>query len=257
MGDFGVATTEKILKNLRIVSVQELWKTTDQVIARFKQDVAAFMTLPGTALHVEQKPSVFLIVGVNGSGKTTTIGKMAARLRSEGKRVMVVAGDTFRAAAAEQLSVWAERSGAEFIRGRESADPASVVYDGVVAAKARGIDIVLIDTAGRLQNKTNLMEELKKVRRVIEREIERPPDETLLVIDGTTGQNAISQAKLFHEATALTGIVVTKLDSSSKGGVVIAVVDTIEIPIKLIGIGEHIEALEVFDSNAYVSALLG
>lgn len=255
-GDFGVTTTEKILKNLRIVSVQELWKTSDQVVARFRRDVAAFMTLPGGDLQLTGKPAVVFVVGVNGSGKTTTIGKLAARLRTQGKRVMVVAGDTFRAAAAEQLAVWAERSGAEFVRGRENADPASVIFDGLSSAKARNIDVVIIDTAGRLQNKVNLMEELKKVRRVIERELGRPPDETLLVLDATTGQNAVSQARLFHEATALTGIVLTKLDSSAKGGVVVAVVDTVEIPIKFVGLGERLEALEVFDAQSYVNAVL-
>ncbi len=160
---------------------------------------------------------MILVVGVNGSGKTTTIGKLATRFRNEGKRVMLVAGDTFRAAAAEQLQIWAERSGSDIVRGAEGADPASVVFDGVQAGKARNADVILIDTAGRLQTKTNLMEELKKIRRVIERELGAPPDETLLVLDGTTGQNAISQAKLFNETTQLTGVVVTKLDSTRKG----------------------------------------
>ena len=253
--DFGAPTTAKIVDGLREVASQQLWRRSDEVVARFKKDVEAFLTLPDAGLHLDSKPSVVLVVGVNGSGKTTTIGKLAQRLRSERKRVMVVAADTFRAAAAEQLAIWAERSGCEFIRGREGADPASVVFDGVAAAKARGVDVVLIDTAGRLQTKVNLMEELKKMRRVIERETGGPPDETLLVVDGTTGQNAISQARLFNEATKLTGVVVTKLDSTAKGGVLVAIVDTLVVPIKFIGLGESIEALRPFDPRAFIDAL--
>lgn len=256
VADFGVVTTEKIIDNLRIVSVQELWKTSDQLLARFRRDVAAFMTVPEEPRTAVSTPHVILVVGVNGSGKTTSIGKLSKRLRREGKKVMVVAADTFRAAAAEQLGVWAERSGAEFIRGREGADPASVVFDGISAGKARGMDVVIIDTAGRLQNKTNLMDELKKMRRVVERELGRPPDDTYLVLDATTGQNAISQAKLFHETTALTGLILTKLDSTAKGGVVVAVVDTVEIPIRYVGLGEHIEALEPFVASDFLDALL-
>jgi fused signal recognition particle receptor len=253
--DFGVPTTEKILDGLRIVARQELWRRSDQVIGRFKEDVQSFLSLPDGELHLHSKPAVVLVVGVNGSGKTTTIGKLAQLLRSQHKRVMMVAADTFRAAAAEQLAVWAQRTGAEFVRGNEGSDPSSVVFDGVQAAKARGVDVALIDTAGRLQTKSNLMEELKKMRRIIERETGAPPDETLLVVDGTTGQNAISQARLFHEATKLTGVVVTKLDSSAKGGVLVAIVDTLTVPIKFIGIGEAVEALRPFDAAAFVDAL--
>jgi len=176
-------------------------------------------------------------------------------LSSQRKRVMVVAADTFRAAAAEQLEIWAARSGAEFVRGREGSDPASVIYDGLAAAKARKIDVVLIDTAGRLQTKTNLMEELKKMGRIIERETGAPPDETLLVLDGTTGQNAISQAKLFNDAAKLTGVVVTKLDSTAKGGVLVAIIDTLEVPVKFIGLGEGIDDLRPFDAAAFIDAL--
>jgi fused signal recognition particle receptor len=196
-----------------------------------------------------------LVVGVNGSGKTTTIGKLATFLRSQHKRVLLVAADTFRAAAAEQLEVWAGRSGAEFVRGREGADPSAVVFDGLAAAKARGVDVVLIDTAGRLQTKTNLMEELKKMRRVIERETGEPPAETLLVVDGTSGQNAISQARLFNEATPLTGVVVTKLDSTAKGGVLVAIVDLLTVPVKFIGLGEAADALRPFDPAEFLDAL--
>jgi fused signal recognition particle receptor len=253
--DFGVPTAEKILGGLQVVSRQELWRRSDQAVARFKKDVERFLTLPGGALRLASKPAVVLVVGVNGSGKTTTIGKLGYLLSRAGKRVMFVAADTFRAAAAEQLTIWAERSGAELVRGKEGADPSAVIYDGLAAAKARKVDVVLIDTAGRLQTKTNLMEELKKMRRIIERETGAAPDETLLVVDGTTGQNAISQARLFNEATALTGVVVTKLDSSSKGGVLVAIVDTLNIPIKYIGLGEKIEELEPFDPGEFVEAL--
>ncbi len=253
--DFGVPTAEKILDGLHVVARQEMWRRSDQVIDRFKSDVGKFLTLPGQTLGLRSAPAVILVVGVNGSGKTTSIGKLAKYLSSQRKRVMVVAADTFRAAAAEQLAVWAERSGAEFVRGREGSDPSSVVFDGLAAAKARKMDVVIIDTAGRLQTKTNLMEELKKMRRIIERETGAPPDETLLVVDGTTGQNAISQAKLFNEATKLSGVVVTKLDSTSKGGVLVAIVDTLEIPIKFIGLGEGIDELRPFDPASFIEAL--
>ena len=255
LADFGVPTTEKIIDGLRTVAKQELWKTSDQIVARFQKDVERFLTLPNAELNITEKPAVILVVGVNGSGKTTTIGKLATRLHNERKRVLVVAADTFRAAAAEQLAIWAERSGADFIRGKEGADPASVVFDGIQAGKARNADAIIIDTAGRLQTKTNLMEELKKMRRVIEREIDRPPAETLLVLDGTTGQNAISQARLFNETTALTGVVVTKLDSTAKGGVLVAIVDTLEIPIKFVGLGETADALRPFVPSEFIEAL--
>lgn len=255
MGDFGVPTTRKIVEGLQTVAKQEAWKTTDQPVARFHKDVERFLTIPGGELSLTSKPSVILVVGVNGSGKTTTIGKLAARLHDEKKRVLLVAGDTFRAAATEQLAIWAERSGSEIVRGNEGADPASVVFDGVQAGKARGADVIIIDTAGRLQTKTNLMEELKKIRRVIERELGSPPDETLLVVDGTTGQNAISQAKLFNDTTQLTGVVVTKLDSTAKGGVLVAIVDELEIPIKFIGLGESVDALRPFVPAEFTEAL--
>ncbi len=253
--DFGVPTTTKILDGLRVVAHQEFWARSDQAVKRFKADVRTFLTLPGAALALTHKPAVVLVVGVNGSGKTTTIGKLGRVLSAQGKRVMFVAADTFRAAAAEQLEVWAERGNLEFVRGPENCDPSSVVFDGLAQAKARGVDVVLIDTAGRLQTKTNLMEELKKMRRIVERETGAPPDETLLVVDGTTGQNAISQAKLFNEATTLTGIVVTKLDSTAKGGVLVAIVDTLVVPIKFIGLGEGIDALRPFDPANFVDAL--
>jgi fused signal recognition particle receptor len=253
--DFGVPTTVKIIDALKVVAKQDRYASSDQVVARFKRDIQDFLTLPNATLALDRKPAVVLVVGVNGSGKTTTIGKLATALRKARKRVLVVAADTFRAAAAEQLAVWAERSGADFIRGNEGSDPSSVVFDAMVAAKARGFDVVLVDTAGRLQTKTNLMEELKKMRRVIEREMGAPPAETLLVVDGTTGQNALSQARLFNEATLLTGIVVTKLDSTAKGGVLVGIVDQLTVPIKYIGLGESADALQPFDPVQFTKAL--
>lgn len=255
LADFGVPTTEKIIAGLKTVAKQELWATSDQIVSRFHKDLVRFLALPNESLSLANQPTVILIVGVNGSGKTTTIGKLATRLRDDGKRVLLVAADTFRAAAAEQLAIWAERSGADFVRGETGADPSSVVFDGLQAARARNADVVIVDTAGRLQTKVNLMEELRKMRRVIEREIGRAPDETLLVLDGTTGQNAISQAKLFHEATALTGVVVTKLDSTAKGGVLVAIVDTLEIPIKFVGVGERPEDFQPFVPAEFIDAL--
>jgi len=255
LADFGVPATQKIVTSLQTVARQEEWKTADRPIARFRTDVERFLTLPNGGLRLDRKPSVILIVGVNGSGKTTTIGKLATRLRDERKRVLLVAADTFRAAAAEQLAIWAERSGSSIVRGAEGADPASVVFDGVRAATARGADVVLVDTAGRLQTKTNLMEELKKIRRVIERELGEPPAETLLVVDGTNGQNAISQARLFHAATELTGIVITKLDSTAKGGVLVAIVDDLEVPIKFVGLGERAEDLRPFAPTEFIDAI--
>jgi len=253
--DFGVPTTAKIVDALRVVAKQDRYETSDQVVSRFRRDVQNFLTLPTMQLDLSRKPAVMLIVGVNGSGKTTTIGKLAALLRAQRKRVLVVAADTFRAAAAEQLAVWAERAGADYVRGNEGSDPASVVFDGMNAAKARNADVVLVDTAGRLQTKTNLMEELKKMRRIIERETGAPPAETLLVVDGTTGQNALSQAKLFNEATQLTGVIVTKLDSTAKGGVLVGVVDQLAVPVKYIGIGEAQDALAPFDPAQFTKAL--
>jgi fused signal recognition particle receptor len=253
--DFGVATTAKIVDALRAVAKQDRYQTSDQVIARFKRDVKNFLTLPEMGLHLERKPAVILVVGVNGSGKTTTIGKLATALAKNRRKVLLVAADTFRAAATEQLTVWGQRAGVEVVRGNEGADPSSVVFDGMVAAKARAADVVIVDTAGRLQTKTNLMEELKKMRRVIERETGAPPAETLLVLDGTTGQNALSQAKLFNEATQLTGVVVTKLDSTAKGGVLVAIVDQLTVPIKFVGLGESADALQPFDPEAFTKAL--
>jgi fused signal recognition particle receptor len=255
LADFGVPTTEKIVTGLKTVAKHEAWRTSDEVIDRFRLDVERFLTLPDAGLRLDGRPAVIFAVGVNGSGKTTTIGKLALRLHHEGKRVLLVAADTFRAAASEQLAIWAERSGSDLVSGVQGADPASVVFDGVRAGKARGADVVIVDTAGRLQTKTNLMEELKKMHRVVERELGAPPAETLLVVDGTMGQNAISQAKLFNEATKLTGVVITKLDSTAKGGVLVAIVDALEVPIKFVGLGETPDSLHPFSPAEFLDAL--
>ena len=254
--DFGVATTEKIVGQLKIAAQQQNLRAAGDVIRVFRSDVADYLNHPSIAPAPQgSKPHVVLVVGVNGSGKTTTIGKLAAQERSKGRSVMLVAGDTFRAAAAEQLEIWAKRSGAEIVRQREGADPAAVVFDGLAAAKSRGTDVVFVDTAGRLQTKHNLMEELKKIRRVIARVVEGAPHETLLVLDATTGQNAISQARLFHEAGDVSGIVLTKLDGTAKGGIIVAIMDQIDLPVKYVGFGEQVDQLKTFDPRSYVEAL--
>ncbi len=254
--DFGVATTEKIVTQLKLAAQQQNLRAADDVIRVFRSDVADYLRHPGMAAKTaHRKPRVVLVIGVNGSGKTTTIGKLAAQERARGHSVLLVAGDTFRAAAAEQLEVWAKRSGADIVRHREGADPAAVVFDGLAAAKARAVDVVFIDTAGRLQTKHNLMEELKKICRVIAKEIDGAPDETLLVLDATTGQNALSQAKLFHEATEVTGIVLTKLDGTAKGGIIVAIMDQVDLPVKYVGFGEKVDHLNPFDPVSYVEAL--
>ncbi|MBC5823343.1 MAG: signal recognition particle-docking protein FtsY [Candidatus Eremiobacteraeota bacterium] len=254
--DFGVETSEKIISQLKIATQQQNLRAANDVIRVFRGDVGDYLTHPKMALATARgKPHVVLVVGVNGSGKTTTIGKLAAQERARGQSVLLVAGDTFRAAAVEQLEIWAKRSGADIVRRKEGADPAAVVFDGLAAARARGTDVVFIDTAGRLQTKHNLMEELKKIRRVIGREIEGAPHETLLVLDATTGQNALSQAKLFHEATDVSGIVLTKLDSTAKGGIIVAIMDQVDLPIKYVGFGEKVDQLNVFDAASYVEAL--
>jgi fused signal recognition particle receptor len=254
--DFGVSTTEKIVSQLRLAAQQQNLRAANDVIRVFRSDVADYLKHPKLMpVPVGGKPHVVLVVGVNGSGKTTTIGKLAAIERAHGRSVMLVAGDTFRAAAAEQLEIWSKRSGAEIVRHKEGADPAAVVFDGLEAAKARGTDVVFIDTAGRLQTKHNLMEELKKIRRIIGRCVEGAPHETLLVLDATTGQNALSQAALFHEAGEVSGIVLTKLDGTAKGGIIVAIMDQVDLPIKYVGFGEKVDQLKTFDPQSYVEAL--
>jgi fused signal recognition particle receptor len=254
--DFGVSTTQKIIEQLKIASQQQNLTVADDVIRVFKTDVADYIQHPKIEpVPITTKPHVVLVVGVNGSGKTTTIGKLAAQEHKRGRSVMLVAADTFRAAASEQLNIWAQRAGVEIVRHKEGADPAAVVFDGLAAAKSRGIDVVFVDTAGRLQTKHNLMEELKKIHRIIAREVEGAPQETLLVLDATTGQNALSQVKLFHEATDLTGIVLTKLDGTAKGGIIVAIMDQADLPVKYIGFGEKVDQLRPFDPRGYVEAL--
>ncbi|MDQ6825421.1 MAG: signal recognition particle-docking protein FtsY [Candidatus Eremiobacteraeota bacterium] len=254
--DFGVATTEKIIAQLKLAAQQQNLRAADDVVRVFRADVSDYMTHPGMApIPVRSRPHVVLVIGVNGSGKTTTIGKLAAQAKKRGESVLLVAADTFRAAAGEQLAIWAQRAGVELVRHKEGADPAAVVFDGLAAAKARGTDIVFIDTAGRLQTKHNLMEELKKIRRIIAREVEGAPHETLLVLDASTGQNALSQAQLFHEATEVTGIVLTKLDGTAKGGIIVAIMDQVDLPVKYVGFGEKVDQLRQFDPRGYVEAL--
>jgi fused signal recognition particle receptor len=254
--DFGVSTSEKIIAQLKLAAAQQNLRAAGDVVRVFRTDVKDYLTHPRIApVPASTKPHVVLVVGVNGSGKTTTIGKLAAQARAAGRSVLLVAADTFRAAAGEQLEIWAKRAGAEVVRHQAGADPAAVVFDGLAAAKARGVDVVFIDTAGRLQTKHNLMEELKKIRRVIAREVEGAPHETLLVLDATTGQNALSQDKLFNEATEVTGIVLTKLDGTAKGGIIVAIMDQADLPVKYVGFGEQVDQLQTFDPATYVDAL--
>ena len=217
--------------------------------------LSKLLNVGDTALKLDTKPSVILMVGVNGVGKTTTIGKLAHQLKEQGKKVLLVAGDTFRAAAAEQLGIWAERAGADLVRHEEGSDPAAVVYDGICAARARGSDVIIIDTAGRLHNKQNLMNELAKIRRIIDRELPEADVETLMVLDATTGQNGLIQAKQFLETSGLTGIVLTKLDGTAKGGIVFAIANELKLPVKFVGVGEGIDDLIPFEAETFVQAL--
>jgi fused signal recognition particle receptor len=259
LADAGVATTTKVLDDLRAkVRTGAVDATAEAVLAELRSDLEAIFEgdLPDLAFGKGEGPTVWLLVGVNGVGKTTTIGKLAARERDEGRHVVLAAGDTFRAAAGEQLETWAERSGASLIRGAEGADPSSVIFDAVQHAAARSADLVLADTAGRLHTKVNLMEELRKVRRIAE----RPPgqlSEVLLVLDATTGQNGLTQAKQFTDAVGITGVVLTKLDGTAKGGVVLAIRSELGLPIKLVGVGEGAEDLIEFDPKEFVAALFG
>lgn len=253
--DVGMATTTALLEDVRAAAKASGADSGDAVLALLKERMQAELANKDRSLTIDEgKTNVWLFVGVNGVGKTTTIGKLGRRLNDDGHRVLMAAGDTFRAAAAEQLTMWAERSGADIVRGAEGGDPSSVIFDGVAAAAARGHDIVLADTAGRLQNKANLMDELSKVRRVAGREPGHVT-EVLLVIDATTGQNGMSQAQVFAEAVEVTGVVLTKLDGSAKGGIVFAIEQQLGLPVKLVGLGEGIGDLVDFDSDAFVNAL--
>jgi fused signal recognition particle receptor len=254
--DVGVETAAFVLKDLTERFKRQELSTPDQVRARLKHLLLEILASTTSKFVVTATPSVVLVIGVNGTGKTTTIGKLARRLQAQGKQVMLAAGDTFRAAASEQLTIWGERAGIPVIKHQEGADPSAVVFDAVTAAKARAVDVLIIDTAGRLHTKSNLMEELKKVKRIVSRELPGAPHETLLVLDGNTGQNALVQARMFHEAIGVTGIVLTKLDGTSKGGIVFAINKELGIPVKFVGIGEAIEDLREFDPKEFVDALL-
>jgi len=254
--DLGVQTSYKLIERVR--ERLRRGESDDAALVKkyLKEEILAILKSSGNGIDTRRaKPFVIMVVGVNGVGKTTTIGKLASRYRGEGRSVLLSAGDTFRAAAVEQLEVWGERSGCGVIKHKEGSDPSAVLFDALKAAQGRGTDILIADTAGRLHTKTNLMEELKKTRRVVEREAPGAPHEVLLVLDATTGQNAVSQAKLFKEAVEITGIVLTKLDGTAKGGVVISIVDELKIPVKFIGIGEGVEDLRPFEPSEFVEAL--
>ena len=256
LADLGMDTALKATDRLRKKVRENHLKSTEEAKEALKDILTEMLQVGSQELELTTHPSVVLVIGVNGVGKTTTIGKIATRMVREGKKVLLVAGDTFRAAAADQLEIWAGRSGADIVRQYEGADPASVVFDGIQAAKSRGVDVILIDTAGRLHNKQNLMNELKKISRIVERELPGAARETLLVLDGTTGQNGLIQAKQFKEIAGVTAIALTKLDGTAKGGIVIAVADSLQIPVKFVGVGEQADDLMPFEARAFVEALL-
>ncbi|MDO4615900.1 MAG: signal recognition particle-docking protein FtsY [Lachnospiraceae bacterium] len=255
MGDIGIVTTEKIIEDLKEKVAEQHIKEPAACKQLLIDSIKDQMKVEETAYEFEHRKSVILVIGVNGVGKTTSIGKLAANLKGQGLKVMMAAADTFRAAAGEQLQMWANRAGVELIGGQDGADPASVIFDAVQAAKARNVDVLLCDTAGRLHNKKNLMEELKKIYRIIEKEYPEAHLETLVVLDGTTGQNALVQAREFNEAAKITGLVLTKLDGTAKGGIAVAIQSEMDIPVKYIGVGEQIEDLQKFDPDSFVNAL--
>lgn len=255
MSDVGVETSMKICDKLRH-KIKETGETNPENIKNMLKGIITEMLEVGDdTLDLSTKPSVILVIGVNGVGKTTTIGKMASKLKSDGKRVILGAADTFRAAAIDQLEIWAKRAEVELIKHSEGSDPASVVYDTISAGKARGADVIICDTAGRLHNKKNLMDELSKISRIIDREAPESSKEVLLVLDATTGQNGVNQARLFKETAGLTGIVLTKLDGTAKGGIIIAIKDELELPVKFVGVGEQIDDLQPFNAKEFVDAL--
>ncbi len=256
MADMGAETTMEAVEELKQRCKRNKIKDTDGAKACMKEILAEILTVGDPQVDMSCTPAVVLFIGVNGVGKTTSIGKLAARWKGEGKRVLLCAGDTFRAAAADQLTIWSERAGVDIIKQHGGADPAAVVYDAMSAAKARKTDVVLVDTAGRLHNKQNLMNELNKISRVIDRECPDASRETLLVLDATTGQNGLIQAKQFGESAGITGIVLTKLDGTAKGGIVIAIAKELGVPVKYVGVGEQVGDLQPFDAKAFVEALL-
>ena len=256
MSDIGMDTSVKIIGNLRTRIKKEKIKDEEEVKKALREEMKKILDVTDINLHLNTKPSVILVVGVNGVGKTTSIGKIANRLARDGKKVVVAAADTFRAAAVEQLEIWAKRAGADIVKREEGVDPASVVYDAIKITREKNADVLIVDTAGRLHNKKYLMDELNKIQKVINKEMSDCDKEVLLVIDGTTGQNAISQVKAFKEESDITGLVLTKLDGTAKGGVVIGIVEENKIPVKFIGVGEQIDDMEVFNSSDFVKAII-
>lgn len=255
MGDLGVHATEEILESLKKKVKEKHIKEPQECKELLIESIKEQMHVGETAYRFETETSVVLVIGVNGVGKTTTIGKLAGKFKADGKKVVIAAADTFRAAAGSQLAQWANRAGVDMIGGQEGADPASIVYDAVAAAKARKADILMVDTAGRLHNKKNLMDELNKINRILEKEYPEAYRETLVVVDAATGQNALAQARQFNEAADITGVVLTKMDGSAKGGIAVAIQSELQIPVKYIGVGETIDDLQKFDSDQFVDAL--
>ena len=255
LSDVGINTSTKIVDNLRQRIKLERIEDAEKVKEILREEISKVLTEKDTTLSISTKPSVILFVGVNGAGKTTSIGKLSANLKSQGKKVLVAAADTFRAAAIDQLEVWTNRAGVDILKRPEGSDPASVVFDAITRTKSENYDILIIDTAGRLHTKKNLMDELGKIQRIIDRELPNASQEILIVLDGTTGQNALIQAKEFSEVAKITGIVLTKLDGTEKGGVVIGICDELNVPVKLIGVGEKIEDLQVFNAKDFAKAL--
>ena len=256
MADLGATVAHDAVKKLRDVVYQKSIQRGDDVKQALRDILIEKLNVGDTALDLSTKPSVVLVIGVNGVGKTTSIGKIAHRLKGEGKRVLLCAADTFRAAAADQLEIWANRAECEIVRSKEGADPGAVLFDSLAAAKSRGVDVVLCDTAGRLHNKVNLMNELSKLRKIIDRETPDAAKETLLVLDATTGQNGLQQAKVFRETAGLTGIILTKLDGTAKGGICVAIAQELGVPVKYVGLGEGIDDLQPFNAEEYVKALI-
>lgn len=256
MADLGATVAHDAVKKLRDVVYQKSIQRGDDVKQALRDILIEKLNVGDTTLDLSTKPSVVLVIGVNGVGKTTSIGKIAHRLKGEGKRVLLCAADTFRAAAADQLEIWANRADCEIVRSVEGADPGAVLFDSLAAAKARGVDVVLCDTAGRLHNKVNLMNELSKLRKIIDRELPNAAKETLLVLDATTGQNGLQQAKVFRETAGLTGIILTKLDGTAKGGICVAIAQELGVPVKYVGLGEGIDDLQPFNAEEYVKALI-
>ena len=256
LADVGLETATEVVKELRQRMIEDKISGQEPVKACLREILAEKLQVGDGALNISTRPSVVLVVGVNGVGKTTSIGKLANSLRLEGKRVLLCAGDTFRAAAADQLEIWANRARCEIVRQKEGADPGAVLFDALQAARARGVDVVICDTAGRLHNKANLMAELAKLRKIIDRELPEAALEILLVLDATTGQNGLIQAKQFQEISGCTGIVLTKLDGTAKGGIVIAIAQELQVPVKLVGLGEGIDDMRPFDAQEYVEALI-